>query len=232
VRLDDRFNLDAPIERAWTHLRDLERVAPCLPGAVMEAGTADRVEGKVKLKIGAMTVGYKGAVELVEADEETHTIVLRAGGREQAGHGSVTAQITARLEPAGAGTAVTMATELSITGRVAKFGRGIVADVSSRLLADFAQRLEAEILREADGASPASSGPLPPVDVMPASANRAEPRGAPTAASQRPGTGEATPVDVLALARGALLRRLAVAVGAALSAVFVLWLLVRAGGAG
>jgi carbon monoxide dehydrogenase subunit G len=132
----------------------------------MQEGSADRVSGSVKLKVGAMTVAYRGSVEIVEADEPARTIVMRAQGREQAGQGSVSATITTGMSERDGSTLVTLVTDLSLTGRVAQFGRGLMSEISGRLLTEFAGNLEQGVLQETSPQEPPSPSANGPVDVL------------------------------------------------------------------
>jgi uncharacterized protein len=156
VDLTHEFEVPLSIDEAWSVLTDLERVAPCLPGAQLDEIEGDEYRGRVKIKVGPITVEYKGTATFLERLQETHVAVLRAQGRETKGQGSAAATITATLEEAGASnTKVNVLTELDISGRVAQFGRGALADVSSKILGQFAANLEKDL---ASGASGASAG--------------------------------------------------------------------------
>jgi uncharacterized protein len=145
VELTNRFRVAAPIDEAWALLTDVERIAPCLPGAQLTEIEGDEYRGLVKVKVGPITAQYKGAAHFLSRDDADHRAVLRAEGRDTRGQGNAAATITAQLTPDGDGTDVSVVTDLTITGRVAQFGRGILADVSSKLLGEFATRLESEL---------------------------------------------------------------------------------------
>ncbi|HEY5273503.1 MAG TPA: SRPBCC family protein [Acidimicrobiales bacterium] len=152
--LSYEFEVPLSIDEAWSVLTDLERVAPCLPGAQLDEIEGDEYRGRVKIKVGPITVEYKGTATFVERLPETHVAVLRAQGRETKGQGSAAATVTATLTEAGAAnTKVDVLTVLDISGRVAQFGRGALADVSSKILGQFAANLEKDL------ASGASGGP-------------------------------------------------------------------------
>jgi uncharacterized protein len=146
VDLTNEFRVGVPVEEAWKVLTDVERIAPCMPGAQLQEVEGDEYRGVVKVKVGPITAQYKGAARFVEQDEAGHRAVLRAEGRETRGQGNANATITAQLEPDGDGTKISVATELTITGRVAQFGRGVLADVSAKLLGQFADCLESKLL--------------------------------------------------------------------------------------
>jgi carbon monoxide dehydrogenase subunit G len=140
-------------------LTDVERIAPCMPGAQLQEIEGDEYRGIVKVKVGPITAQYKGAARFVEQDEAGHRAVLRAEGRETRGQGNANATITAQLEPDGDGTQVSVMTDLTITGRVAQFGRGVLADVSAKLLGQFADCLQTQLLAgEESGATAGGDG--------------------------------------------------------------------------
>jgi hypothetical protein len=161
--LTHEFEVAVPVAEAWAVLTDVERIAPCLPGAELKEVEGDEYRGVVKVKVGPISASYRGAAHFEELDEATHRAVLKAEGRETRGQGNASATITATLSESGSGTKVQVATDLSITGKVAQFGRGVLADVSGKLLDQFVQNLETMVLApnaageagEAKGASEA-----------------------------------------------------------------------------
>lgn len=169
MELTNEFTVAVPVDRAWSVLTDLERIAPCMPGAELQEVVGDEHRGVVKVKVGPMVAQYKGAASLVERDEAGRRAVLKAEGRETRGQGNARATITAELTPDGDGTRVAIVTDLHLTGKVAQFGRGVLADVSAKLLDQFVASLEADVLSESvDSAAPASAEPPPPArDVAP-----------------------------------------------------------------
>jgi len=159
VDLTNEFRVGVPVERAWEVLTDVERIAPCMPGAQLQEIEGDEYRGIVKVKVGPITAQYKGAARFVEQDEAGHRAVLRAEGRETRGQGNANATITAQLEPDGDGTKISVMTDLTITGRVAQFGRGVLADVSAKLLGQFADCLQTQLLAgEESGATARGDG--------------------------------------------------------------------------
>lgn len=146
MELSNEFTVDVGMDEAWRVLTDLQRIAPCMPGAVLEDLDGDEYKGAVKVKVGPVTAQYRGVARFVERNEEARRAVVRAEGREARGQGSASAVITATLEPAGDATHVSVVTELNISGRAAQFGRGVLADVSNKLLAQFVESLETTVL--------------------------------------------------------------------------------------
>lgn len=154
--LEHTFTVEAPLGHVWEMLLDVERVALCLPGAEMTAthgeGSGSRHEGRMRVKLGPMSLVYSGEVEILEADGERRWMTLRASGRERRGQGAAKATIASALSETGGGTEVRMRTDLQLSGRAAQVGRaGMMQDVSNQLLAQFADCLRSALA--ADGAS-------------------------------------------------------------------------------
>ena len=146
MRIDYEFTVGVPLDQAWSRMLDLERIAPCLPGAAIQEERGDgEYEGTMKVEIGPITVSYKGTVKFEETDETNHRAVLQAAGREARGLGTASATIVSALREEGDGTRVNVETDMMLTGRVAQFGRGIAQDVAKTMLDQFAACLEQEI---------------------------------------------------------------------------------------
>lgn len=161
MELRNEFRVGVPVEQAWAVLIDVERIAPCMPGAELREVEGDEYRGVVKVKVGPITAEYRGKATFLEQDEQAHRAVLRAEGRETRGQGNANATITAVLEPDGEGTRASVVTDLAVTGRVAQFGRGVLADVSAKLLTQFVSCLEETVLADGSastGSSAASDG--------------------------------------------------------------------------
>src|SRR5262249_203136 len=146
MELTNEFRVGVPPSQAWTVLTDVERIAPCMPGAQLEEVEGDEYRGIVKVKVGPITAQYKGKATFRERDEQSGRGGRRAEGRDTRGQGNANATITATLTPDGEGTKVSVATDLTVTGKVAQFGRGVLADVSAKLLGQFVDCLEANVL--------------------------------------------------------------------------------------
>ena len=149
MELTNDFTVEVPVDEAWEVLTDLQRIAPCMPGAELRDVEGEDYHGVVKVKVGPITAEYKGKVTFVERDDGAHRAVLRAQGREVRGQGHANATITATLAEVDASTRVSVVTDLNITGKVAQLGRGVLADVSSKLMSEFADSLEASLLPSA-----------------------------------------------------------------------------------
>jgi uncharacterized protein len=170
VELTNEFTVGVPTEQAWALLTDVERIAPCMPGAELQEVEGDEYRGVVKVKVGPITAQYKGKASFVERDVPGLRAVLRAEGRETRGQGNASATISASLHPDAGGTRVAIVTDLAVTGRVAQFGRGVLADVSTKLLGQFVDCLETTVLGRVEAADEASSAaaPEPPGGSVPA----------------------------------------------------------------
>lgn len=147
MELNNEFRVAVPAAEVWDVFTDVQRVAPCLPGATLLSVDGDEFTGAVKVKVGPITVSYKGVASYKEKDTDARRLVLRAEGKETRGNGTAAATVTAQLTEDGPrGTHVVISTDLAISGKAAQFGRGVLADVSSNLIAQFARSLEAELL--------------------------------------------------------------------------------------
>ncbi|OBB48241.1 SRPBCC family protein [Mycobacterium sp. 852002-51961_SCH5331710] len=147
MELNNEFRVAVPADKTWEVLTDVERVAPCLPGATLLSVDGDDFTGAVKVKVGPITVSYKGVASFQEKDAAAQRVVLKAEGKETRGSGNAAAIVTAQLKDEGAaGTVVYINTDLTISGKAAQFGRGVLADVASNLIGQFAKSLEASVL--------------------------------------------------------------------------------------
>jgi uncharacterized protein len=155
IELDNSFTVPVPPEQAWDVLLDVERIAPCMPGASVTSVEGDQIEGQVKVKLGPLSLTYKGTAKFTEKDEASHTIAIEATGKETRGAGTASANVQASLKPDDAGTLVSIHTSLNVTGRPAQFGRSLLPEVSGKLIGEFASNLAALI--GADGATATES---------------------------------------------------------------------------
>ena len=147
MELTNEFTVNVPVQRAWNVLTDVETIAPCMPGAQLEEIEGEEFRGGVKIKVGPITAQYKGKATFLSKDEATHKAVLKAEGRDTKGQGNASAIITATMvEVTATSTKVTVTTDLTITGKVAQFGRGVLVDVSSKILGQFVNCLEHDVL--------------------------------------------------------------------------------------
>lgn len=161
MELNHEFTVPAPVDQAWTVLTDVERIAPCMPGAELTEVDGDIYHGMVKIKVGPITVQYKGTASFAEKDEAARRVVLKAAGRDARGQGNASATVIAVMTPQGDATMVSISTDLAVSGKVAQFGRGVMSDVSAKLLGQFVHNLEAGLLGPAAGDSAASGEAAP-----------------------------------------------------------------------
>ena len=156
--LHHEFTVNVPVDEAWRVLTDLERIAPCLPGAQLTEVEGETYRGQVKVKVGPILAQFKGQASFVSRDDAAHTATLKGEGRDTTGKGNASAMITAELTAVDAtSTRCVVNTDLSISGKVAQFGRGALADVSDKLLAQFVENLNQLIA----SAQPATAAPTP-----------------------------------------------------------------------
>jgi carbon monoxide dehydrogenase subunit G len=235
MEITDSFRVSTPIEDTWRVMLDIEGIAPCMPGAQLQEVEGDEYRGIVKVKVGPITAQYKGSARLAEIDEANRRIVIDASGRDTRGQGNAKATIVVTMTSEGGGTKVDVATDLSITGKVAQFGRGVLVDVSSKLMGQFVENVERDVLGTAGGGDTShSGGPYEQalesaVHAAPEAAVAAGPttngKAAAPAASgpRRIDSPEVEPVDLLGVAGAPVTKRLVpIAVGA-----LVLWILWR-----
>ena len=216
--LNHTFTVNQPIAETWVVLTDLERIAPCLAGAELHEVHGDVFKGGVKIKVGPIVAQFKGEAQFVELDAVNFRAHLKASGRDIGGKGNASATITAQLTSlTPTSTSVNVVTDLAITGKVAQFGRGALADISEKLIAQFADNLNALIDREGGAPAPSASAPVTA-----------------TSATETPSTGKVTdasaeepkirkiegpaaePLNLQSVAGGAMMKRLLPIAGAIL----------------
>lgn len=173
MKIDNEFRVDAPLERAWQALTDLEGLAPCMPGAQLTGVDGDVYRGKVKVKVGPVISQFQGTARFTEQDEASHSAVISASGKDTRGQGNASATVHARLRPDGTGTAVSVSTDLNISGKLAQFGSGMIKEISEKLFAQFVANVEEQLLHKPEPTEPeASEAPAPAPS--PSSATTAE----------------------------------------------------------
>ncbi|MEI8000418.1 MAG: SRPBCC family protein [Actinomycetes bacterium] len=207
MKIEDQFRVDVPVEQAWKVLLDVERIAPCMPGAQLQEIEGDEYRGVVKIKVGPITAQYKGAAKIIEADEVARRIVLKGEGRDTRGQGNASATVTVTLAADGTGTIVGVDTDLNVTGKVAQFGRGVMADVSAKLLAQFVASLEADVL-SGDAAEPAAAPTAVPTAETAPVTPEAPAAPAPTGGVRTIDSPEVEPVNLMDAAGAAVAKRL------------------------
>jgi len=190
MELEHSFSVPVPEERAWEVLLDVERVAPCMPGATLDSVNGDEIKGRIKVKVGPIQMTYAGTAKFTERDPAAHVITLEAAGKETRGAGTASATVRSKLEGEGDQTHVTVHTSLNVTGKPAQFGRGVLTEVGGRLIGIFADNLAAMLAAEQSSVAKASA------------ASEAAAAPATTAATTVPAGStpdEALPIDVLNL---------------------------------
>lgn len=222
-QLNNEFTVNRPIDEAWPIITNVEKIAPCLPGAELQEIAQDPDKGEiyrgvVKVKLGAISTQFKGDAFFVEKDDENYRTSLKGKGRDTGGRGNASADITAQAESLSpTSTKVVVTTDLHITGKVAQFGRGILGDVSTKLIDQFADNLNTMIDEDGVGAEPDASAE-----------STAEPAEAESAASEpepevRKINGPAAdPIDLMDVSGSSILKRAAPAVAALLVILFLL----------
>ncbi|WP_084961681.1 SRPBCC family protein [Thermoactinospora rubra] len=235
MRFEHEFSVPVPIEQAWAVLLDVERVAPCLPGATLDTVEGEEFTGRMKVKVGPITVTYRGSARFEEIDKDSYSLRLKAGGREARGSGTADATVDARLTPAGDRTAVKVETTFNVTGRPAQFGRGVMQEVGGRLLDRFAENLadmltghgeeRAEEAGKTEEAVRREEAPEEGERRLVAVPEPQEDRPATPLRTSRTADEEA--LDLLEIAGAPLLKRVAPVVGALAVLLVIIWLIRR-----
>jgi carbon monoxide dehydrogenase subunit G len=170
MELEHSFTIPVPLEQAWPILLDVERIAPAMPGATVDSVDGDVVKGRIKVKVGPVSLTYAGTARFIERDEQQHSVTLEASGKETRGSGTASATIRSSLQDEGGQTRVVVHTTLSVTGRPAQFGRGVMAEVSGKIIEQFAGNLAAQLAggsqpeavpATGNGAGPGAAAPGP-----------------------------------------------------------------------
>jgi carbon monoxide dehydrogenase subunit G len=175
MKLENNFTIDAPVEKAWEALNSPETVAPCFPGATLTQYEGDSFAGTVKVKLGPIAMTYKGKGTYVTRDEAAHEVVIDASGRDSRGNGTANAKVTASLAADGPDrTSVSMVTDMTITGKPAQFGRGVIADVADKIIGQFSACVARKLAPEASAAADASPAAETAAPVSQASAPASE----------------------------------------------------------
>lgn len=161
MELDHEFTVPVPVDQAWSVLLDVERVAACMPGATLDSVDGEEYSGRMKVKVGAMTITYRGTARIVSADEAGRAVTMEAAAKEARGSGTASATVQARLHAEDGTTRVAVHTKLNVTGRPAQFGRNILSEVGSKIIARFAKALAAELESSGEAAGGAEAPAAP-----------------------------------------------------------------------
>ena len=194
--LEHSFTIPVPPEQAWQALLDVERIAPCMPGATVDSVDGDVVKGRIKVKVGPVTMTYAGTARFVERDEQALAVTLEASGKETRGAGTASATIRSALQDEGGQTRVVVHTTMSVTGRPAQFGRGVMAEVGGRIIERFAANLAALLAGEGSPAAGAAGAAAPGAPAAGTAATAQAAASAPAAAGSAPGGGTLDGVEV------------------------------------
>lgn len=237
--LEHDFTVPVPVDDAWRVLLDVERVAPCMPGATLGEVHGDDFDGQVKVKVGPVTLTYKGTARFAEKDDSAHRAVIEGKGKDTRGNGTASATVTATLSPEGEQTRVDVQTDLTVTGRPAQFGRGMMADVGGKLIGQFADCLAGQLSGDTGGgaaAEPAPTGGAAATSTA-TTAKTAAPSGSPATAASQPAPAASTqapahaepgePIDLFATAGPAMVKRAVPAAAGILALVAVIAVLRR-----
>ena len=209
--LNHEFIVNVPVNDAWIILTDLERIAPCLPGAQLTEVEGDTYRGQVKVKVGPIVAQFKGQASFVTRDDAAHTASLKGEGRDTTGKGTASAIITAQLTSVTpTSTKCTVVTDLTISGKVAQFGRGALADVSDKLLKQFSENLNQLI----------ASAPATTTTTAETATTTSAPAAAASPEIRKIESAEVAPLDLLGTAGAPILKR-AIPVVVALIAVVI-----------
>jgi uncharacterized protein len=219
MELSNEFSLSIPADESWPLLTDVERIAPCVPGFQLKGKEGDEYSGTMKVKVGAVQNTYDCVIRFVELDEQEGRAVIAAQGQDTRGQGGVTASITSSLSPEDEGTHIKVVTDLNVTGRVAQFGRGILADVSNRLVKQFVSCLESSLVEQPSASNSDSIGQDATVEAGEQ----------PSAAGAESSQAESEALNLLSVAGGPLIKRVA---PAAIILVLLGFLIVRMRGRG
>jgi uncharacterized protein len=223
MELEHSFTVPVPVDQAWNVLLDVERVAPCMPGATLDSVDGDEIKGRIKVKVGPISMTYVGTARFTERNRDAGVVTLEASGKEARGSGTAAATVRSELHGQDGQTEVTVHTSLNVTGRPAQFGRGVMTDVSAKLIGIFATNL-ADMLATGNGSAPDAAVPEPEA---PATAHADTPPAdmqASTAPAMLPAQSEDS-LNLLQVAGLPVLKRIAAPAGALLAvlAVVLIW---------
>jgi uncharacterized protein len=198
VEFENTFTIPVDVEQAWSVLLDIEKVAPCMPGATLETVEGDNFTGTVKVRLGPIALTYKGKASFIEKDPIGHRVVLDAQGKDARGNGTASAKVTATLVAEGKDTRVAVFTDLNVTGKPAQFGRGVMVDVGNKLIRQFADCLASKLSGGGTNGEPSGAGQSEDVAVTDAATTQVVPEPA----------AEVEPIDLLGSAGPAIAKRL------------------------
>lgn len=228
MEFTNEFTIPVGIDDAFAVLTDLERVAPCMPGATLEEVDGDTYSGRMKVKVGPMSLTYAGSATVTEKDPGAHTARIEASGREKRGSGTASADVAARLEEKDDATHVTVVTAITVTGKPAQFGRGVMADVGEKIIDRFATNLRDELEADRGGEEPGAPAAADTETVAPTGTTEPSEDGKATASTGPRAVAHRAPrdeaLDLMDVAGQATMKRLAPVLAAVVAVVAViLW---------
>ena len=223
MQLENEFAVPVPVSQTWSTLLDVQRIAPCMPGATVERVDGDEVAGRVRVKVGPIALSYAGRARFITRDEAEHRIVLEASGRETKGSGTAAAKVETQMIDEGSATRVKVLTDLDVTGKPAQFGRGVMSDVAGKLTDQFAACLAKQV-QAPDGADGAGTGGATgqapqAAEVREPSASQAAGQGTVTALADA--AAEPNSLDLISTAAMPLVKRFAPALAGLLAGLVI-----------
>ncbi|MEU7816461.1 SRPBCC family protein [Pseudonocardia sp. NPDC049154] len=236
MQLENKFTIAAPIADAWAALNNPETVAPCFPGATLTEYTGDSFTGTVKVKLGPISLTYKGKGTYIERDDANHKVVIDATGRDSRGNGTAAAKVTGSMKADGPDkTEVTMVTDMTITGRPAQFGRGVISDVADKIIGQFSSCLADKLAEKHEAQAPAAAEPVTPATTAAPATPTAggvaselpKPTATPAASKPAPLKSSVDAIDLLDTAGAPIVKRL-VPVAGGLGVLLAIFLIIRA----
>jgi len=222
--LTHRFVVPASIDTTWAAFNDLERIAPCFPGATVTSVEGDEFAGSVKVKLGPIAMLYNGSGTFVERDETRHRAVIRATGKDKRGNGTAGVTVVANMMSEGEGTAVELTSDLSITGKPAQFGRGVMQDVSDRLLGQFVDCIAGQL-----GEEPPVTPPAEPAasERVPTDETGVAPPSSPAPSTPRPQQPAAAELNLMSTVLPVMLRRYGLPIAGIIVLAAIIWFVSR-----
>ena len=225
MELEHSFTVPVPVDQAWDVLLDVERVAPCMPGATLDSVDGDEIKGRMKVKVGPISITYAGTARFTERNRDARVVTLEASGKETRGSGTAAATIRSELHGQDGQTDVTVHTSLNVTGRPAQFGRGVMADISGKLIGIFAGNL-ADMLTAGNAPAQEPAVPEPAVQAATQANGVTAATGVPASTTPAPPPAPANPpapapaedsLNLLKVAGLPVLKRIAAPAGALLA---------------
>lgn len=227
MRFEHEFTVPVPVEQAWAVLLDVERVAPCLPGAALDTFEGDEFTGRMKVKVGPITVTYRGTATFQDVDKDSYALAIQASGKEARGAGTASATVRARMTPRDDSTLVSVETSFNVTGRPAQFGRGVMAEVGGKLIDKFAENLARLLSESTVERAPAEEERHLAAVPSPEEAGATEEAARPVGTLRTSRTPDEEALDLLEIAGQPLLKRLAPVAGVVAVLIVIAWVIRR-----